>query len=1008
MEDRAKSIDDYQITETALKSAEGIIYRAVEKSSGTKVFLKKYYPSLDWSEEVLNEFFNLFSYLRFIEHEYLLPILDVGKDEGRPYVVFADNSFTLLCERPPGQASQPEVLKFLHAAAEALDFLHKQEIIHGGLCPGNVVLDPDGYPLLFDFGLYEVFKRLLLENMDDGFENLSVASLQCTSPEQIIGRNPTRASDIYTFGLLGYYYIFCELPFNRPYIPEIAISHLTNGIIQTLELPAGLSREVLPFIQKCIQVKPEARFEGFPQILNSLERMQSGKSVRLKFEKRFAMLRPLRPARLSPAFAGAAVLAVSLLVFSYLYIRSRAASASPALTATTTAPASAVPATRTHTADAQTPAQPGTAETSTPSSPVATAYELAFEGQKPVDLQQPISIANLASLREISRLGYGKPEQAAVAPDNNQIAIATSGGVVMFTGNQFLKWIDPQGWATSVEFSPDSTTLAIGLKSGEIQLWDWQNATRSATLTGHTKQINRILFAPNGLLYSASADQHIIAWNLKSNKSLQDITAHSKGVNDIAVTSDARLLVSCSDDRLIRVWDLASGKKLYELGSQYFTGAIRAVAISSDDAYFAAGGEAGFLYQWNLITAAPSSNANLRLRTDIVPVQERIWSLQYTRDNQELLVGVDAGKTVTYEAPRQGYGGLSSSFKIPLPPLRLVDVFGSAFDFDSFSVSGGNEVVSINWDGQVTNQQGQLISPMYDILDRLDFSPDGTVLAAGGRRGSTHVWDLRTNQPLYKNLYFLPFGDPIAPDGKSIALIVPKTIPRSSGKELIEDIYQIKELSGSQSTRDLAQTIPDANVGYTSDGTIFIAANLKKSRAWEYTNGNETHLAGYAYTGCWITTSANNNKDRLQVDSAAGTFPGGDDEHIDNLCPKTYQFRGSLPAFSNDLNLMVYINSNGALEGYDVLRKTSPWPPYQIQSPTKVTVLAISPDGSLIAIGSATGKILFINGKTGEFIDELVGNFGTVLSIEFSEDGKKIATAGEDGVVRVFGILENR
>jgi len=112
MEDRANSIDDYELVATALSSAEGIIYSAVEKSSGTKVLLKKYYPSLDWSEEVLNEFFNLFSYLRFIEHEYLLTILDLGKDNGKPYIVFADPSLTLLRDRKVEGTNQKQIPDF--------------------------------------------------------------------------------------------------------------------------------------------------------------------------------------------------------------------------------------------------------------------------------------------------------------------------------------------------------------------------------------------------------------------------------------------------------------------------------------------------------------------------------------------------------------------------------------------------------------------------------------------------------------------------------------------------------------------------------------------------------------------------------------------------------------------------------------------------------------------------------------------------------------------------------
>jgi WD40 repeat protein/serine/threonine protein kinase len=1006
MEDNVASIDNYEIKEPILSSVEGTIYRAVDRSSSEHVLIKKYYPSLDWSEEVLDEFFNLAGYLRFIEQDGLLPILDMGKDQGRPYVVFADPSLILLCDRHEGQPGQKEILDFLSNVAESLDFLHKQEIVHGGLSPENIALDADGYPLLFDFGLSRVLKKLLLENMDEGFDNLSIAGVRCTSPEQIQGRHPTRASDIYTFGLISYFYIFGKLPIQESSVQETAAVHWQDGVIKAIELPEEISDNILRVIQKCIQLKPEDRFEGFTEILATLERVKMGKTARLRFKKRFDIAKRTRAPRFSMIAAGGVALALVLSVIYFGFSPKAQTAVPPASIETTPVSATSLPVTTEKPVVISLTASDQPPETTpTPATTAVQAYKLAFESEQPFHLNQPISVSNFGSLREISRLGYGKPEEAAIAPDNNHVAIATSAGVVLYVGDQFLKWLDPQGWATSVQFSPDGNVLGVGLKSGEIQLWNWQSGERSATLSGHTGQINRLLFSKSGYLYSASADQHIMMWDLNSHISLRDIAAHSKGINDIAVTSDARILLSCSDDGLIRAWDLSSGKKLYEINSRFFTGVIKAIAISSDDAYFAAGGDSGFLYQWNLITSPPSSNTTILPRNDIIPVGQRIWSLQYIRDDKELLVGEDGGKTVDYEAARQVYQGLSSHFKIPLPSTRLVDVFGSSFGFDSFSVFGGDRIISLNWDGQVTDQQSQLIDPMYDVLDRLDFSPNGAVLAAGGKRGSTHVWNLTTNAPLYKNLYFLPFGDPITPDGASIALIVPKEIKLASGNTLTEDIYQIKDLSGSQSTHDLSQTIPGANVGYTPDGTMLIAANLKISKAWEYSNGNEAHLQHYPETGCQVTASASNNQDRLQVNSPAGLLPSGDDAHVKSLCPKIYQFQNSLPAFSADMNLMVYINANGALEGYDVVKQGSAWAPYQLKSPAQVKVVAVSPDGSIVAVGNTDGRILFVDGKTGTFVSELTGNFGKLETIKFSDDGKQMATAGEDGVVRIFGIV---
>lgn len=1001
-DDGSKLIGNYEILETILESVDGVIYRAVERSLGDKVLIKKYYPALHWSDEILNEFFNLAGYLRFIEHDYLLSVVDIGKYEGRPYVVFADTVTSLLCDHEGGQLTQKAAVEFLTDVAEALDFLHKQEVLHGGLTPSNIAIDPNGFPLLFDFGLSGVFKTLLLENMDDGFENLSVTDLKCASPEQILGRNPTRASDVYSFGVVAYYYIFGGFPFEGQFAPETALVHFSGDPLP-VQLPQAISPDVLQLVQKCLQVDPDRRFSGFSQILGALERLKSGRKVRLRFDRRFAVktrpVQPRSPARVARSLAGIAVLALSLFVVYYLST-DRTEAPPPAATPTVTRTA-AVQA-----APTQKPlATPTAVVVSTPTVAVEAGFRLAFEGERPYDASEVIAVDNLGSLREISRLGYGKPEDADIAPDGNHAAIATSAGVFIFEGNQFLRWIDPRGWATSAQFSLDGGTLAVGLASGEIQLWDWQTGAQTASLTGewqHTGKINRLLFSQSGYLFSASADRQIIIWDWKSGGSFWGFPAHSLPVNDLAITSDGKILVSCSDDNLIRVWDLAARRKLYELDSSYFTGSIRAVAVSADDAFLAAGGTSGYLYQWKFLTSPLPVGERLQLRTDIVPVASRIWSIQYIRDDKDLLVGVDEGESITYNASRVGYAGVVRAFEIPARQKDLYDAYGSGFDFASHSVFRGDAVVSINWNGKVVYQQNQVFDPMFDILDHLDFSPDGSILAAGGKYGSTHVWDLTTNQPLYKNFYKMPFGDPIAPDGSTIAIIVPASDAR------IGDLYQLKKLTGAQTTVDLSTALPGGSVGYTQDGSVFIAADMTISKAWDFVSSIDVDVQAQDYFGCRITVPKKDIRDRLLVNSAIDVFLPGDDAHMDSLCPKSFQVRNNISAFSRDLGLLAFINANGLLEAYDVLSRTMPWPPYRLEEGLVVTSMAVSPDAAMIAVGDASGRIIFFDGGTGQPLGEIVANFGSLRTIEFSDDGTKIAAAGTDGVVRVFGIVEDK
>jgi WD40 repeat protein len=271
----------------------------------------------------------------------------------------------------------------------------------------------------------------------------------------------------------------------------------------------------------------------------------------------------------------------------------------------------------------------------------------------------------------------------------------------------------------------------------------------------------------------------------------------------------------------------------------------------------------------------------------------------------------------------------------------------------------------------------------------------------GGRRGSTLVWGLETNQIIYQNFYTMPFGGPLAPDGNSIALIVPDTTSNRGG-----NIYQIRNFSGSPTTIDLTETLPNANVGYAKNGTVFIAANLNISKAWDESSGNEVRVNAIDYFGCRITVSESNINDRLLGNSETGIFQPGDDDQalIDNLCPRTSRFRGIPSAFSKNLKLIAFVNANGALEGYDVSTKTTIWK-YQLPDPKVITAIAISPDGSIVAMGNTSGQITFFNGETGEMLGEIVGNFGKVQAILFSDDGTKIATTGSDGIARVFGIV---
>jgi WD40 repeat protein len=154
-------------------------------------------------------------------------------------------------------------------------------------------------------------------------------------------------------------------------------------------------------------------------------------------------------------------------------------------------------------------------------------------------------------------------------------------------------------WA--IAFSPDGTFIASGTASGALQVWDANNLSNIATITGHHGQVTSIAFSSDGSqIVSGSEDGTVrIRPVALSEEPLAPIPGHDACVNQVVFSSDGSRLVSGSLDKTVRIWNGLTCDELAVLNGH--EGIVRTVAYSPDDTQIISGSDDKTVRVWNAL-----------------------------------------------------------------------------------------------------------------------------------------------------------------------------------------------------------------------------------------------------------------------------------------------------------------------------------------------------------------------------------------------------------------------
>ena len=266
-------IGRYEVKSELGRGGMATVYRAYDPSFDREVAIKVLPREMLHDPQFRGRFDRELKIVAGLEHPSIVPVYDVGEEDGQPYFVMRYMTGGSLSDQIAlGKISVQDTARIVERIAMGLHYAHKKGIVHRDLKPDNILFDNNGDPFISDFGIAK-----LTESSSGSLTGSGVIGTPAyMSPEQAKGEPIDGRSDIYGLGVIIYQMLSGQQPYNADTPMGVVVKHITDPVPEILNMIPSLPIEVDGIIKMCMAKDKTRRYANAVELAKAMNMVAFG------------------------------------------------------------------------------------------------------------------------------------------------------------------------------------------------------------------------------------------------------------------------------------------------------------------------------------------------------------------------------------------------------------------------------------------------------------------------------------------------------------------------------------------------------------------------------------------------------------------------------------------------------------------------------------------------------------------------------------------------------------